>query len=63
MKVKQRVTLFYFANDVIPYTKRRNYEFVENWGMTLQKATTMVRDERVKHKLLMIFKIWEQRGI
>lgn len=43
VKVEQRVTLFYLANDVIQYSKRRNYEFVESWGTTLQKATTMVR--------------------
>ncbi|KAF2879770.1 hypothetical protein ILUMI_26396 [Ignelater luminosus] len=63
VKVEHRLTLFYLANDVIQYSKRRNYDFVESWGTSLQKATTLVRDEKVKHKILRIFKIWEQRGI
>ncbi|XP_044738871.1 uncharacterized protein LOC123300368 isoform X2 [Chrysoperla carnea] len=63
VKVEHRLTLFYLANDVIQYSKRKNYEFVESWGTTLQKATTMVREEKVKHRILRIFKIWEQRGI
>lgn len=43
VKVDHRLTLFYLANDVIQYSKRRNYDFVGSWGTTLQKATTMVR--------------------
>ncbi|KAK5649068.1 hypothetical protein RI129_003960 [Pyrocoelia pectoralis] len=63
VKIEHRLTLFYLANDVIQYSKRRNYDFVESWGTTLQKATTMVRDEKIKNKVLRIFKIWEERGI
>lgn len=63
MKVESRLTLFYLANDVIQYSKRKNYEYVDSWGTYLQKATTLVRDEKVKHKILRIFKIWEQREI
>ncbi|XP_057656389.1 regulation of nuclear pre-mRNA domain-containing protein 2 [Diorhabda carinulata] len=63
VKVEQRLILFYLANDVVQYSKRRNLEFVESWGIALQKATTMVRDEKVKHKILRIFKIWEQRCV
>lgn len=43
VKVEHRLTLFYLANDVIQYSKRKNYEFVESWGTALQRATTMVR--------------------
>lgn len=43
VKVEHRLTLFYLANDVIQYSKRKNYEFVDSWGTALQKATTMVR--------------------
>lgn len=43
VRVEQRLTLFYLANDVIQYSKRKNYDFVESWGTALQKATTMVR--------------------
>ncbi|CAG9854262.1 unnamed protein product [Phyllotreta striolata] len=63
VKVEQRLVLFYLANDVVQYSKRKNFDFVESWGTALQKATTMVRDEKVKHKILRIFKIWEQRGV
>ncbi|CAG9820424.1 unnamed protein product [Phaedon cochleariae] len=63
VRVEQRLVLFYLANDVVQYSKRRNYDFVESWGIALQKATTMVRDEKVKHKVLRIFKIWEQRNV
>lgn len=63
VKVEQRLTLFYLANDVVQYSKRRNYDYIETWGTAIQKATTLVRDERVKHKILRIFKIWEQRGV
>lgn len=57
------MVLFYLANDVIQYSKRKNYEFVESWGTTLQRATTLVRDEKVKHRILRIFKIWDQRQV
>ena len=63
VKVEHRLTLFYLANDVIQYSKRKNFEFVESWGTTLQRATTMVRDEKVKHRILRIFKIWDQRQV
>ncbi|XP_048004711.1 formin-like protein 3 isoform X2 [Leguminivora glycinivorella] len=63
VKVEQRLTLFYLANDVIQYSKRKNYEFVESWGLNLQKATPLVREEKVRQKILRIFKIWEQRSV
>lgn len=48
VKVEQRLVLFYLANDVIQYSKRKNYEFVESWGLNLQKATPLVRLENTK---------------
>ncbi|XP_012543177.1 uncharacterized protein LOC105840707 isoform X2 [Monomorium pharaonis] len=63
VKVEHRLTLFYLANDVIQYSKRKNFEFVESWGTFLQRATPMVRDEKVKHRILRIFKIWDQRQV
>lgn len=63
MKIESRLTLFHLANDVIQNSKRKNYEYVDSWGTYLQKATTLVRDEKVKHKILRIFKIWEEREI
>ncbi|KAJ6648837.1 Regulation of nuclear pre-mRNA domain-containing protein 2, partial [Pseudolycoriella hygida] len=63
VKVEHRLTLFHLANDVIQHSKRKNYEFVDSWGTTLQKATTMVRDEKVKNKIIRIFNIWDQRGV
>ncbi|EAA12441.4 AGAP007819-PA, partial [Anopheles gambiae str. PEST] len=63
VKIESRLTLFHLANDVIQNSKRKNYEYVDSWGTYLQKATTLVRDEKVKHKILRIFKIWEEREI
>ncbi|EFA07354.2 hypothetical protein TcasGA2_TC015954 [Tribolium castaneum] len=63
VKVEQRLNLFYLANDVIQYSKRKQYEFVDSWGTALQKATTLVRDDKVKHKIVRIFNIWQQRGV
>ncbi|PSN33251.1 Regulation of nuclear pre-mRNA domain-containing protein 2 [Blattella germanica] len=63
VKIEHRLTLFYLANDVIQYSKRKNYEFVESWGTAIQRATTMVREDKVKHRVLRIFKIWDERGI
>ncbi|XKL59875.1 hypothetical protein PGB90_000891 [Kerria lacca] len=63
VRVEQRVTLFYLANDVIQYSKRKNYPFVESWATALQKATPLVRDDKVKHKILRLLKIWDERNI
>lgn len=63
MKIDLRLTLFYLANDVIQHSKRKHFDFVESWGTALQKATPLVRDEKVKQRILRIFKIWEERGI
>lgn len=63
VKIEHRLALFYLANDVIQHSKRKNYEFVASWGTTLQKATTLVRDDKVKEKISRIFNIWEQREI
>jgi hypothetical protein len=63
VKVEHRLTLFYLANDVIQHSKRKNYEFVESWGTSLQRATTLVRDDKVKEKISRIFNIWQQREI
>ena len=43
VKTESRLTLFYLANDVIQYSKRKNYEFVDGWATALQRATPMVR--------------------
>lgn len=48
---------------MIQYSKRKNYDFVDSWGTALQRATTMVRDDKVKHKISRIFRIWEERSI
>lgn len=64
VKIEQRLTLFYLANDVIQHSKRKNYEFVDSWATALQRASTLVRDDmRVKDKISRIFNIWQQREI
>lgn len=64
MKIEQRLTLFYLANDVIQHSKRKNYEFVDSWATALQRASTLVRDDaRIKDKISRIFNIWQQREV
>lgn len=63
VKIENRLTLFYLANDVIQHSKKKKYDFVESWGTTLQRATPLVRDDKVRHKISRIFKIWEQREV
>ncbi|KAJ1530647.1 hypothetical protein ONE63_005519 [Megalurothrips usitatus] len=63
VRVENRLTLFYLANDVIQYSKRKNYDFVESWGTSLQKATTMVRHDKVMERIMRIFKIWGDRSV
>lgn len=63
VKVEHRLVLFYLANDVVQHSKRKNYDFVDSWGTALQRATTMVRDDKVKHKIMRIFKIWGERQV
>ncbi|XP_055376703.1 regulation of nuclear pre-mRNA domain-containing protein 2 [Condylostylus longicornis] len=63
VRVEHRLILFYLANDVIQNSKRKHYEFVDSWVTALQKATTMVRDEKVRDKICRIFNIWLQRDI
>jgi hypothetical protein len=41
--MENRLTLFYLANDVIQYSKRKNMDFVNTWALFLQKAVTLVR--------------------
>lgn len=36
---------------------------MESWGTALQKATTLVRDDKVKARVMRIFKIWDERGV
>ncbi|XP_046403412.1 regulation of nuclear pre-mRNA domain-containing protein 2 [Ischnura elegans] len=59
----QRLTLFYLANDVIQYSKRKAYDYVQTFAPALQKATTLVRDNKVKQNISRIFKIWDERGV
>lgn len=63
VKIDVRLSLFYLANDVIQYSKRKHLDFVESWGTALQKATPLVRDDKVKNRIHRIFKIWEERGV
>jgi len=36
---------------------------VESWATALQRATPLVRDDKVRHRIQRIFKIWEERGV
>jgi len=80
--MENRLILFYLANDVIQYSKRKNYDYVNTWALFLQRSVTLVRyaaifylyehfrlkvnfcrDDKVKHNISRIFKIWGERGI
>ncbi|KAF4531635.1 hypothetical protein B566_EDAN006566 [Ephemera danica] len=63
VKMETRLTLFYLANDVIQYSRRKNIEFVHTWALFLQRAVTLVRDDKIKPNIQRIFKIWADRGI
>lgn len=43
VKIEKRLTLFYLANDVIQYSKKKNYKFVDGWATAIQKAIPYVR--------------------
>ncbi|BET02937.1 DUF618 [Nesidiocoris tenuis] len=63
VKIEHRILLFYLANDIIQYSKKKGLAFVGTFAPALQKATTMVRDAAIKNKILRIFKIWDERNI
>lgn len=63
VKTEHRLLLFYLANDVIQYSKRKSLPFTDSFAPALQKATTMVREDSVRNKILRLFKIWNERGI
>ncbi|XP_050520069.1 uncharacterized protein LOC126893693 isoform X2 [Daktulosphaira vitifoliae] len=63
VKIEKRLTLFYLANDVIQYSKKKNYMFVDGWATAIQKAIPYVRDEKIQGKILRIIKIWKERGV
>ncbi|XP_014246182.1 formin-like protein 20 isoform X2 [Cimex lectularius] len=63
VRTDHRVLMFYLANDVIQYSKRKQLPYVDAFAPALQKATTMVRDESIRNKILRLFKIWDDRNI
>uniref|UniRef100_A0A146KSZ8 Regulation of nuclear pre-mRNA domain-containing protein 2 n=1 Tax=Lygus hesperus TaxID=30085 RepID=A0A146KSZ8_LYGHE len=63
VKMDHRVLLFYLANDIIQYSKKKGLPYVGTFAPALQKATTMVRDPTIRNKILRIFKIWDERNI
>ncbi|XP_043217422.1 proline-rich protein 12-like, partial [Amphibalanus amphitrite] len=62
-KVQQRLPLFYLANDVIQYSKRKNLEFVPSFQTVLEGAMPLVRDEKLRPAITRILNIWDERGI
>ncbi|XP_050442721.1 uncharacterized protein LOC126846907 isoform X2 [Adelges cooleyi] len=63
VKIEKRLTLFYLANDVIQYSKKKNYKFVDGWATVIQKAIPYVRDEKIQKKITRIINIWKERGV
>ncbi|XP_014286600.1 uncharacterized protein [Halyomorpha halys] len=64
VKIEHRLVLFYLANDVIQYSRRKSLPFVDSFAPALQKATKMVReDNHIRNKVMRLFKIWSERGV
>lgn len=40
---KQRLNMFYLANDIIQCGKKKNYKFIDTWTTAIQKAIPHVR--------------------
>lgn len=63
-KPEQCLTLFYLANDVIQYSKKKSLlDLVSAWEVALKEATPYAREEKVRSRVQRIFKIWEERDV
>uniref|UniRef100_T1HK01 CID domain-containing protein n=1 Tax=Rhodnius prolixus TaxID=13249 RepID=T1HK01_RHOPR len=63
VKIEHRVILFYLANDIIQYAKKKSLPFGNSFAPAFKKAVTMVREETVRPKIERLFSIWKQRGV
>ncbi|CAL4097735.1 unnamed protein product, partial [Meganyctiphanes norvegica] len=63
-KVPHRLTLFYVCNEIVQNARRKKLLDVnQHFATAIKDAIPLVRDEKVRHKIVRIFNIWEERGI
>ncbi|XP_076068876.1 uncharacterized protein LOC143041079 [Oratosquilla oratoria] len=63
-KVSHRLTLFYVCNDIVQNSRRKKVlDLVQHFATAIKEAAPLVRDEKIRQKILRIFNIWEERGI
>lgn len=61
---KQRLALFYLANDVIQNCKRKNAKiFQDTFKSCLVKAVHLVRNDAIKKKIERVFDVWSERNV
>ena len=64
MLSKQRLALFYLANDVIQNCKRKNAKvFQDTFKKFLVEAVTLVRNDAIKSNIERIFDVWADRSV
>lgn len=63
-KVPHRLTLFYVCNDIVQNARRKKIpDMVQHFATAIKEAAPLVRDEKIRPKIIRIFNIWEERGI
>ncbi|KAK8736964.1 hypothetical protein OTU49_004747 [Cherax quadricarinatus] len=63
-KVHHRLTLFYVCNDIVQNSRRKKLlDLVQHFATAIKEAAPLVRDEKIRPKIIRIFNIWEERGI
>ncbi|KAK4313203.1 hypothetical protein Pmani_015434 [Petrolisthes manimaculis] len=63
-KVHHRLTLFYVCNDIVQNCRRKKVlDLVQHFATAIKESTPLVRDEKIRPKIIRIFNIWEERGI
>ncbi|XP_050711479.1 uncharacterized protein LOC126995707 isoform X1 [Eriocheir sinensis] len=63
-KVPHRLTLFYVCNDIVQNSRRKKIpDLVQHFATAIKEAAPLVREEKIRPKIIRIFNIWEERGV
>ena len=64
MTAKQRLALFYLANDVVQTCKRKNARiFQDTFRRHMTEAVQWVRDDSIKNNIVHVLDVWLERAI
>jgi hypothetical protein len=64
INAKQRLALFYLANDVIQNCKRKNARiFQETFKKLLNEAVKLVRNDSLKKNIERVIDVWSERNV